>query len=224
MNGVRSISMRKGYLLTALAAAVLLAASSGTALAQVTITGPAMDTVNEGDTATYAVNVKGFIPVGGQAGNLTVTLSNPSPDTTDPGTAGENPGDVNQNLGATYTVTVPAGPAEDPPGAVPVAFNRSGSIRLQTSHDPDAEDEKFTLSFTLEAGGVDDADGDVVTLPDAGMTGNPDALTIDDDETQTYVLSLTDPTAKPMEGDTTFVTLAAMPAHEGCHSSVDFEP
>ena len=61
MNGVRSISMRKGYLLTALAAAVLLAASSGTALAQVTITGPAMDTVNEGDTATYAVNVKGFI-------------------------------------------------------------------------------------------------------------------------------------------------------------------
>ena len=31
MNGVRSISMRKGYLLTALAAAVLLAASSGRA-------------------------------------------------------------------------------------------------------------------------------------------------------------------------------------------------
>ena len=34
MNGVRSISMRKGYWLTALAAAVLLAASSGTAYAQ----------------------------------------------------------------------------------------------------------------------------------------------------------------------------------------------
>ena len=34
MNGVRSISMRKGYLLTALVAAVLLAASSGTAYAQ----------------------------------------------------------------------------------------------------------------------------------------------------------------------------------------------
>ena len=34
MNGVRSITMRKGYLLTALAAAVLLAASSGTAYAQ----------------------------------------------------------------------------------------------------------------------------------------------------------------------------------------------
>ena len=40
MNGVRSIFRRKGYLLTAFSAAVLLAASSGTALAQVTITGP----------------------------------------------------------------------------------------------------------------------------------------------------------------------------------------
>ena len=37
MNGVRSIFRRKGYLLTALAAAVLLAASSGTAWAQVSI-------------------------------------------------------------------------------------------------------------------------------------------------------------------------------------------
>ena len=34
MNGARSIFMRKGYWLTALATAVLLAASSGTALAQ----------------------------------------------------------------------------------------------------------------------------------------------------------------------------------------------
>ena len=34
MNGARSTYMRKGYLLTALAAAVLLAASSGTAWAQ----------------------------------------------------------------------------------------------------------------------------------------------------------------------------------------------
>ena len=40
MNGARSIFMRKGYWLTALAAIVLLAASPGTASAQVTITGP----------------------------------------------------------------------------------------------------------------------------------------------------------------------------------------
>ena len=36
MNGARTTYMRKGYLLTALTAAVLLAASSGTAWAQVT--------------------------------------------------------------------------------------------------------------------------------------------------------------------------------------------
>ena len=41
MNGARSIFMRKGYWLTALAAIVLLAASPGTASAQVTVTGPA---------------------------------------------------------------------------------------------------------------------------------------------------------------------------------------
>ena len=35
MNGTRTIFRRKGYLLTALTAAVLLAASSGTAWAQV---------------------------------------------------------------------------------------------------------------------------------------------------------------------------------------------
>ena len=46
MNGARSIFMRKGYWLTALAAIVLLAASPGTASAQVTITAPA--TVDEG--------------------------------------------------------------------------------------------------------------------------------------------------------------------------------
>ena len=48
MNGVRSISMRKGYLLTALAAAVLLAASSGTAYAQSVGFSSASLTVTEG--------------------------------------------------------------------------------------------------------------------------------------------------------------------------------
>ena len=37
MNGARTTYMRRGYLLTALAAAVLLAASSGTAYAQTSI-------------------------------------------------------------------------------------------------------------------------------------------------------------------------------------------
>ena len=59
MNGSKSTFKRKGYWLTAFAAAVLLAASPGTAQAQVEITGP--DEVTEGETATYTVAIKGFI-------------------------------------------------------------------------------------------------------------------------------------------------------------------
>ncbi len=60
MNGVRSIFRRKGYLLTALAAAVLLAASSGTAWAQ-TLTGFSAATaeVDEGDTVDVTVTRSG---------------------------------------------------------------------------------------------------------------------------------------------------------------------
>ena len=58
MNGARSIFMRKGYLLTALAAIVLLAASAGTAYAQVTVTAP---DVVEGERATITVTGKASI-------------------------------------------------------------------------------------------------------------------------------------------------------------------
>ena len=79
MNGVRSISMRKGYLLTALAAAVLLAASSGTAYAQgIGFVGTSR-TMMEGaspDSKTPApitidINVTGLTtPAEGVTGNL----------------------------------------------------------------------------------------------------------------------------------------------------------
>ena len=56
MNGARSTFMRKGYWLTALAAAVLLAASPGTALAQqgldIDSVKLATTTVDEGSEAT----------------------------------------------------------------------------------------------------------------------------------------------------------------------------
>ena len=59
MNGVRSISMRKGYLMTALFAAVLLAVSSGTAWAQqldeISIVLEPPRTMGEGSDATIAV-------------------------------------------------------------------------------------------------------------------------------------------------------------------------
>ena len=59
MNGVRSIPMRKGYLMTALFAAVLLAVSSGTAWAQqldeISIVLEPPRTMGEGNDATIAV-------------------------------------------------------------------------------------------------------------------------------------------------------------------------
>ena len=81
MNGVRSTYMRKGYLLTALAAAVLLAASSGTALAQsVGFVGtsatmgegasPAADTA---DPITVEIEVSG-ITISGPGANRTTAL------------------------------------------------------------------------------------------------------------------------------------------------------
>ena len=99
-----------------------------------------------------------------------------------------------------------------------VAFNRSGTIRVATIHDPDAEDEKFTLSFQAQEGGTANIDmiaagGDAIALPTPGATGNPNALTIDDDETQSYDLTL-GAGQMPTEGGTVNLTVRADPAHE----------
>ena len=64
MNGVRSISMRKGYLLTALAAAVLLAASSGTAYAQ-----------SIGFSGSSATMMEGAAPGMGTPNPVTITIN-----------------------------------------------------------------------------------------------------------------------------------------------------
>ena len=87
MNGVRSTYMRKGYLLTALAAAVLLAASSGTALAQSVGFVGTSATVGEGaspaahtaDPITVEIDVSGLTLSGlGQTGNLLLERSRSS--------------------------------------------------------------------------------------------------------------------------------------------------
>ena len=66
MNGARTIFRRKGYLLTALAAAVLLAASSGTAWAQfeantLEVTVDAPQTVREGTDGTITVSAEAMV-------------------------------------------------------------------------------------------------------------------------------------------------------------------
>ena len=75
MNGARSIFMRKGYWLTALAAIVLLAASPGTAQAQIEVTGP--DEVTEGGT-DHVYRGRSMRDMSrttaDQAGNFTVTV------------------------------------------------------------------------------------------------------------------------------------------------------
>ena len=214
MNGARSIFLRKGYWLTALAAIVLLAASPGTASAQITVTGPDKNTVTEGETAVYTVDVKGFVPVNGQAGQqLTVTLALQLPTAVD-GTDGEVE-DYSTNLGLRYSVDVPAGQVGD--GAVAIAFNRSGTIRIPTTQDADAENEKFTLEFTASVAGVD---ADAAGAADIALAAAdyPTALTIDDDETQTYVFDVT--TKDPKEGDVVAVNLRADPAHADVSASI----
>ena len=79
MNGVRSTYMRKGYLLTALAAAVLLAASSGTALAQsvgfvgtsATVGEGASAAANTADPITVEIDVSGLTLSGREANRST---------------------------------------------------------------------------------------------------------------------------------------------------------
>ena len=85
MNGARSIFMWKGYWLTALAAIVLLAASPGTAQAQLTAddeygeSGVKVDvpkTVAEGHSATITVSARAAVdPTTTTQTSVTVTLS-----------------------------------------------------------------------------------------------------------------------------------------------------
>ena len=222
MNGARSNFMRKGYLLTALAAAVLLAASSGTALAQnttgVTITGPSMNTVNEGGTATYTVAVRGYVDlttdamVPTAADTVTVELGAPTADTTTDATEGELV-DLNGNAHVlSVTFNTPANSSI----ANRLLFTGSKTISVATLHDNDAENEHFVLAFSLEDdGGLDTnaAGGTDIALAAAGTAANPNALIIKDDETQGYTLTL-GPGQTPTEGVNFTVTLAASPVHE----------
>ena len=95
-------------------------------------------------------------------------------------------------------------------------FSANGTIRLQTLHDLDAEDEDFTLEFLATNNGDltdEEEDGGPIALA-TGDDLAPDELTIEDDETQSYDLTVDDD-VEPKEGDGTFiVTLTANPAHE----------
>ena len=223
MNGVRSIFKRKGYLFTALAAAVLLAASSGTAYAQLTITAPR--TVNEGESATVTVTLKGFIPVGiaqdtvgdpveaNPAFDVTVGAWDiaPSATATSPTTIGEATGegvDISTGLNAPGALTFNISENDT---LRRVSFSETKTFVVQTLQDLDAEDEDFTWDFgqTVGVAGLESSNGN--PLDDAAS--KPTTLTIDDNETQTYVLAVDPATHKPTEGTGVPVSLKAMPEH-----------
>ena len=207
---------RKGYLLTALAAAVLLAASSGTARAQqledVEITLEAPRSVGEGGDAT--ITVRGTATVnptpdsGDVASNRTVTVDLTLATGTAEGgaTAGEfgaagqvNDAGIVSNPRVTLTFAENTGSADR-------SRTATGSITVRTNDDPDAEGERVMVSGDAQGGGNASPDDPA-----------PVTFSIADDETQTYVLVL-DPvthvsTNPPKEGEEIVINLEAKPAH-----------
>ena len=210
MNGVRSISMRKGYLLTALAAAVLLAASSGTAQAQtglsaITATLEAPSRVAEGDDIT--ITVKGKATVAGEtatAQRVTVVLDFAAATVVGVTAEIDETGntqvdDVTIVSNPTATLTFAANTGDEPKDRT-----ASTTVTVRTNHDDDAENE--VVYVTGEEA------GDVTVTNDENRV----AFTIVDDETQTYVLALDrshTSTNPPKEMAPVMATIQAKPAH-----------
>ena len=162
MNGARTIFMRKGYLLTALAAAVLLAASPGIASAQKTIqfTAPGGAVEEGADNST--------VTPGADALRLSITVS---------GLPADNPmtGDTNERTVALGQVTIEASDALsfndslgnnfDESSNFASQFARNDTITLfvwQTAEDGNWKDEKYDLKLSA-----------------SGTTGSPVRVTQD---------------------------------------------
>ena len=208
MNGVRSIFMRKGYLLTALAAAVLLAASSGTAWAQdIGIKSVKVDAansdneVNEGTTTTVTVTLTDEWPAA-TAASITLAIVAPAGDDENDRDSGELAnGKGNLELNA----TTGGGPADLLLGSTMLAVNKDQdevSIALLVNDDLDAVDEKFEVTAALQA-------IDAVTDADA-LTGNFVGKIVDD-ETQTYEFEVEDDDDEILENGSFRMTLKAKP-------------
>ena len=181
MNGARSTYMRKGYLLTALAAAVLLAASSGTALAQTVEIDSltlASSSVDEGGQATATMKFTVMAADGADlaAGNATVGFGYHL--------TGLDTGPMATNAGTTSFYGLTADTTSNVQN-VPVSLLREGRERQYTvthtfgaNHDLDAETGQFKLQ------------GSVTGIGTEVTTMGASRYLIDDDEIQTYTLSI----------------------------------
>ena len=214
MNGVRSIFRRKGYLLTALAAAVLLAASSGTAWAQVdatvTITAPRAP-VAEG--ADVVITIRGTAMVTSAqntAALRTATVELELNDAADDATFELDAG------GQVDDATIVSNPEVDlvfaaSSSTTGVERTATATVTIRTNHDSDAENEVVSLGLAEVPAPVN------VT----GAAAVAASFMIDDDETQAYSLTLArghrQPGSEPRENSvvtgSVMVTVEADPPH-----------
>ena len=216
MNGVRSMPMRKGYLMTALFAAVLLAVSSGTAWAQqldeISIVLEPPRTMGEGSDATIAVRGTATVlptPVTGDVASNRVVSVDLTLATSD-AVPGSTPGEFDE-AGQVNDAGIVSNPrlqlvfAENA-GSTARRRTATGTITVRSNEDADAEHERVMVSGAASGGGN-------ASTP----APTPVSFSILDDETQTYVLTLNDrihtSTNPPREGEDIEVTLQAKPAH-----------
>ena len=191
----------------AAALAVVFAFGGGEAAAQLTAddtfhgNGLKVDVaeqVTEGANATIAVTLKASVAAN-TASTTTVTVSVEVRHGAEDATS--EPADVSLNPGAAM-LTFPANTT----GSA-VTREVSGTILLQTNHDPDAEDETVVLAISASGGRLSIRAG-------VGAGDEPlRMVTVVDDETQSYVLALT-PGAAPREGAPFDVMVRADPEHE----------
>ena len=176
MNGSRTIFMRKGYLLTALAVAVLLTASSGTALAQsVGFVGKAGDVA---ENASAAVDTPAALTVTVRATDVERTNADGTARTDIAGAATDQLGDV--TLDFTGDITVMRGTAAVVSGgAISAGFADSDDVKLTILPSTAASDTDWANDTALLTLGSNNT---ATNLPQKTFT-----ITIEDDETAPVV-------------------------------------
>ena len=153
--------------------------------------------VTEGGSTTITVTVKASVPAETEtATGVTVHFSPESH-----GSLGATNEASDILIPATATLSFPANTTSSA-----VTHTVSGSIPLQTNHDLDAEDETIVLAISA-SGGITIEAGD-----QPGQEPRP-KVTIDDDETQTYVVALATG-AVPREGAAFGLVVRAVPDHD----------
>ena len=207
MNGARTTFMRRGYLLTALAAVVLLAASSGPAWAQasqvtdIAVRSIRVDDANaagvvaEGTTSNVTVTLDKAVPVGDTV-TATIGVTYAS------GAAGETGNAEAGEVVVATSVLIPGGSSY---GSTPVIFGL----------DNDAVDESFRITVSELA--IDSNTTPASTVVDSGHSSTnlpmstPASGKIDDAQEQAYRFTTGTIASQIRENSAISFTLMAVP-------------